>query len=714
MAIAACGRASWAAALATWWDTLLGAERGRFVLWLPVFMAGGVVAYFALPAEPAGWTGAAALAGCAATGWLVRRRPVAGAVCRAAAAAAIGFGAAQFATWRAPALADIPRHAVIVAGTVRAVEILPRGRRITIAGPTLDAAAPLDRVVRLRLRPADTLAMATGDRVRVRALLMRPSPPAYPGGWDLQRDAFYAGFAGYGFALGPAGLVARAPPDGLAARLQALREAIIGRIGAVLPAVTGAIAATLLTGQGAAIPAADRAAFRDSGLAHLLAIAGLHIGIVMGLVFAATRGGLALSERAALHWPLKPVAAVAALAAGGAYLLLTGAHVPIMRSFGMACLVTLGVLAGRRALSLRGLGLAMAVLILLAPAEVVGVSFQMSFSAVLALIAGYDALRPALARLHGDGGPGRRRLGRRLVGHVAALALTSALAGGFSAPFAAYHFGHVQLYFVLANMAAVPLTALWVMPAGLVALLLMPLHLEALALVPMGWGIAAILWIAHLVSAWPGAVLAVPQAPGWGLVVLALGLAWLGLWRSGLRLVGIAAIVLGLVSPAFAPAPDVLVAADGRLIAFRGLAGLFVERQPGASRFTLDEWQQYLAAGPALPFPAAGAGIACTATGCALRRHGGVATLLRGAGTRADCDAKLLISARPIRLGCKPPTRTIDRFTVWRSGAQAVWLGPDGPRVLTDRAERGDRPWVAMPAPARGRLPAGLVPALSE
>ena len=58
--------------------------------------------------------------------------------------------------------------------------------------------------------------------------------------------------------------------------------------------------------------------------------------------------------------------------------------------------------------------------------------------------------------------------------------LTSLLAGVASAPFGAYHFGQIQLYFILANLVAVPLTALWVMPAGLVALALMPLGLGAM------------------------------------------------------------------------------------------------------------------------------------------------------------------------------------------------------------------------------------------
>ncbi len=205
----------------------------------------------------------------------------------------------------------------------------------------------------------------------------------------------------------------------------------------------------------------------------MLAVAGLHVGIVMGFALGLTRTALALSEQASLRWPCRQIAALAALAAGGAYMVLTGMHVPIVRSFAMACVFTLAVVAGRRGVSVRGLALAATALMLVSPQEVVGVSFQMSFSAVLALIAGYEALRPWLRRIHGTGA-WHRRFGH----HVVTLALTSALAGSASAPFAAFHFGRVQLYFVLSNMVAVPLTAMWVMPAGLISLALMPFGLE--------------------------------------------------------------------------------------------------------------------------------------------------------------------------------------------------------------------------------------------
>jgi competence protein ComEC len=401
---------------------------------------------------------------------------------------------------------------------------------------------------------------------------------------------------------------------------------------------------------------------------------------------------LAAWERAALHWPTKPFAAVAALLAGGGYMLLTGAHVPIIRSFAMACLVTLGVIVGRRALSLRGLALAMAALLLIAPEQAMGVSFQMSFSAVLALIAGYDALRPALLRLNARGD-----WRRRLLGHVVALALTSALAGTASAPFAAYHFGQVQLYNVLANVAAVPLTAFWIMPAGLLSLALMPVHLEFLTLVPMGWGAGAVLWIGRTVSALPSASLMVPHMPDWGLVCVALGMAWLGLWRTRVRLAGIPVLLLGLASPALIRPPDILLSADGRLAGIHAGTDMFVQQRDGFSGFTQDAWRQMWAARVrALP-ERPEQGIACTERACRIRPQpdGPTVILLLGKAMAADCDAVALFSLEPIYLRCPAPVPdAFDRFDLWRNGAHAVWIGRDGVRVLSDRQVRGDRPWV--------------------
>jgi competence protein ComEC len=63
----------------------------------------------------------------------------------------------------------------------------------------------------------------------------------------------------------------------------------------------------------------------------------------------------------------------------------------------------------------------------------------------------------------------------------------------------------------------------------------------------------------------------------------------------------------------------------------------------------------------------------------------------------------VLVSAEPIRLRCGFWMEWVDRFDVWRDGAHAIWLSPDGVRILSDREARGRRPWVPPPPEPRGR-----------
>jgi competence protein ComEC len=695
--------------LAAWRD----AEAGRFALWLPVFMGAGVLVYFDLRFEPPLWWGPSVALPSIVLAIAARGLPRAAVL--PIAAAALGFASAQVATARAPPIeSGLPYRATIAAGTVKAVEILPGGRRIVLQDVHLDGAmGPLRRTVRIRLHKTDQGVFEAGDAVRVRALIRALSPPSYPGGWDQQRDAYFSGLGASGFALNPADRVAPAAPGGAARLIQRLRETIARRVTAVIPGAAGQVSVTLLTGMQTGIPEAEHQAFRDSGLAHLLAVAGLHIGIVMGLFLGLARAGFAASVHASLFWPCKKLTLLVALAAGGAYLVLTGMHVPIVRSFSMACLVAIAVLAGRNPVSVRGLALAGMVLMLISPQEVPGVSFQMSFSAVLALISGYEALRPWLRRLHG------KSLARRFGSHVAALALTSTLAGTASAPYGAYHFGHIQLYFVIANMVAVPLTAMWVMPAGLVALALMPFGLDWLALMPMGWGAQAIVWVATTAASWPAATIVVPHMPPWGLITVSLGLAWLGLWRSRLRLAGVAAILLGVASPAFDRPADILLSADSRLMGLRTDVGVFIQRNQGGDNFAREAWMQYWGTETTQPMPvageAAGGAIACAAGVCRLRPHPTArsALLVTDEARPHDCvDVSIVVSLAPARGLCRKPWPALaDRFTIWRYGATAIWLEPSGARIVTDRDERGIRPWVPPPPSPRTKAAPALPPA---
>lgn len=690
---------------ARWLLALIEAERSRFAPWLAVALGIGVLLYFAQPTEPpaaAVWIAPPLVLLAVLAGTL---RPAAGWAIGLGAAVALGFAAAVWHAGRQAPPLDLPRAAAVVSGRVASVDILPESRRVLLDRPRLDAGDPLPRQLRVRLRAEDPARPAPGDRLSVRALVRPPVAPAYPGAWDFQRAAFFSDLGGSGFAIGRAAV----EPSGEGAPpAAALRAAIEARVGAAVPGAAGAIAAALLTGGQSAIPAADLAAMRDSGLAHLLSVSGLHIAIVMGVAFTVLRFALAAVPPLALRLPGKAVAAVGALAVGGGYLLLTGSAVPMQRSFAMAALATLALLTGRRAISLRGLAIAAAAVLLLQPAAVLGASFQMSFAAVMALIAGWEWLRPRLP-------PADRRWQRRLAVAVFGTIATSVLAGAATTPFGLHHFGRLQLYGVAANALAVPLTSVVIMPAGMAAVALMPFGLERLALAPMALGVDAVLAVAHAVAAWPGAAMLAPPISAAALGVVSFGMVWLCLWRSRWRLLGLPLIAGGLASGAWQRPPDVLVSADARLISLRAGGQVHLQRLTGTSGLTREVWLRLYGIERATPLPRRGATvadglIACGEGACTLRTDADGpprVVLLRGDPPAAACaGTALVVSAEPVRGRCT--ARVIDRFSVWRDGAQAVWLEPDGPRVLSDRAYRGARPWVPpVPKPRRSAgLPA--------
>lgn len=673
------------------------AERQQQALWLPVAMGAGILLYFSLRSEPDArliWLAPVLII---AALLLARRWPFCGWLCALVAAGSFGFAVTLWHAQRAPAPLSPPQRAVVVQGIVQNVQVLPQGLRVTLAEARLGPEAPrLERSIRLRLRNDDPARPTPGDLISVRALIRAPAAPAYPGAWDFQRAAFFSGQGGVGFAIGAAELT---PGAGKAPPFAGLRTELEARVLATLPGSAGAISAALLTGSQSAIPAADLNAMRDSGLAHLLSVSGLHIAIVMSVSFWVTRLLLALYRPLALRVPGKLLAGCGALLAGGFYMLLTGAQVPMQRSFAMACLVTLAILAGRKAISLRGLAWAAAAVMVFDPASLLGPSFQMSFAAVLALIAGWEAVQPRLAGLRGHRG-WAWRIGFGVFG----LMMTSVLAGAATAPFGLAHFGRLQWYGVAANALAVPLTSFIVMPAGMLAAVLMPLGLEAPALWVMGFGVEGILLVARIVAAWPGATEAAMPIPGWGLAVFAFGLCWLCLWRRWWRALGVLPMMLGLASAGFVQPPHILMSQDARLVGFFAADTLFIQRQQGASNLTRDAWLRLYGQDAAKPLPAEGANpdgrLSCTADGCRFDAGAGAYFVRRG-NVMAQCGkVAVIISAEPIRQRCRQSI-LVDRFSVWRDGAHAIWLSPKGAQVMSDRAWRGDRPWVPPPPQPR-------------
>ncbi|MCZ6849971.1 MAG: ComEC/Rec2 family competence protein [Alphaproteobacteria bacterium] len=464
---------------------------------------------------------------------------------------------------------------------------------------------------------------------------------------------------------------------------------------------------TGLTGERGRIPEDTMEAMRAAGLAHLLAISGLHVGLVTGILFFGLRALLALSPWVALNWPIKKWAAAAALTGAFGYMLLTGATVPTQRAFLMVALVLGAVMLDRLALSMRLVAFAAVVVLLIAPNSITGPSFQMSFAAVAALIAGFEVLRRPLSQLSGEGG-----LGRRALIYVAGVLITTLIAGLATAPFALYHFNRLAVFGLAANLGAVPLTAFWIMPFATLAYLLMPLGLEEIALKPMAWGIEAVIAIAENISARPGASYYLPTMPLWGLGLVTMGGLWLVLWRRPWRLAGLGAMGVGLLSFLAAPAPDLLISGDGRSFAVRKADGSLVFSGTRGSRFQKNMWLKRSGLAGNVPrgrrskreraeaslAAAKGGVLRCDSLGCIAHVGDRVVSVISNPGAVAeDCArAHLVIALTSLyRFPCRGPGRIITRRELSRQGTHAVWFEDGGGiRVETVAAHRGVRPWT--------------------
>jgi len=687
--------------LAAGLSDVLARERDRWILWLPVALGIGVGVYFALPFEPPVLAGQAVLALCAGGIALFWRNWTVRLVLAGLLAAALGFVVAQWRTHdvAAPVL-ERALPGASVKGRVVSVEPGVRGPRVILDVTAISriAAADLPQRVRLRLHKEDR-DIRPGDLIRVRARIAPPPSASYPGAFDFSRRAWFEQLGGVGFAFGAAERLGRHGEDGWLSGLQraveGARTAIAARISEDIGGPAGGVAAALATGLRGEIPEDVRQDMRDSGLAHLLAISGLHIGLVAGFVFALVRGGLALAPRIALRWPLKQIAAVTALLAAAVYMLLAGATVPTQRAFVMTAVVLLAVLVNRTGISLRMIALAASVVLLLRPEALLGVSFQMSFAAAIALVAAYEAFAGRFRVSTGEAGTARR-----ITMYFAAVAFTTLVASLATAPFAVFHFNRLAVLGLTANLAAVPIAALWVMPLEVVTLLLMPLGLEQVALVPLGWGVEVILAVAAEVASWPLAAITVPGTTTIGLVIMAAGGLWLALSRTRWRLAGIAAILAGLATTGQATPPDILIADEARLTAFRAGPDELRLSSLRSQAFVRDIWLRRAGEEEGTAFPPPGEGSAvlrCDGQSCIGRIDGRtVAFVTDPLAFEEDCRiADVVVAQVPAPRDCDHPDVVIDWFDLWRDGAHAILLdSAGGNRVWQARTEHPARPWM--------------------
>ena len=683
---------------------VLEAERPYWFYWVPVFVGAGSLIYFALDFEPGGLSVAVVfLTALGLRYFLGSAGTFASLLTGILLCASLGFLAAKIRTdvVAAPVLQERLRDAR-VEGFVELVEARDGGGvRVTvqptrIAGLKEHQLPALVRVVfsaKGGRRPAIPL---SGDHIAFTAVLSPPPRAAVPGGFDFSRYAFFRGIGGVGYATSES--VDVPMPGGpeffnsLSHLIGRLRQKIGDRVTAALPGQTGAIAKALINGDRSGISDETNEAYRASGLFHILSISGLHMAIMGGSIFFALRFLFALSPWLALQFPIKKWAAVGAIVGSLGYLTISGGSFATERSFIMIVVFFASILVDRPAIALRNVAIAALVILLVFPESVIDPGFQMSFAAVVGLVASYEFVRRRSV-LSGDVGASMWGRGLMFAGAIVGSTLVASVA---VAPIGIFHFHQTQHFAVLANLVAVPICNLIVMPAALATLVLMPFGGEWLALAVMGPGLDAMAAVARWVAGLSGAVSYVGAIPALSLLLMAGGGLWLCLWRQSWRLLGLLAVAAGiLVAPQIA-APDLLIGDGGKLVMVRDQHGQLTGPSRRQSNFILARWlerdgdkREPREIGVTEPFH-------CDRTGCVAQVKGQTLAFSKSvASLRDDCArADILVVAENVTRPCKAKL-VVDRARLQQLGTHAIEITADGTLRIETVAERqGQRPWT--------------------
>ncbi len=579
--------------LAEYFKTNFQQDKSRVVLWYPPLLALGTGIYFSLPQEPSKWLTLGLIETLIVIAFLCRRRQRLLKILGAAALVVVGFMLIQIKSiYLAAAPQKFPDKTFYFKGEIAAIDSNYQGRRRFTLQNLQDfeghVYAGKYRIVQ-RSKKGEA---KVGECVEMIGRIMPLAKAVVPGGYQFDRKSYFAGLKGSGFAESRWFKI-DCPNGGhhktFSAYIADIRQKIVDRITALLPPDEAAITAAVIAGERSLIGQRLNEQYRDSGLAHFLSISGLHMSMLAGLMFFLVRFILALFPPVALQFDTKKIAAVMALAMSLIYLLISGMEIPAQRAFIMTSVVLLGVLTDRRAISMQTIALAAFLVLLFNPEVLTSASFQMSFAAVLGLIAFYEKVESRVRKfLHIDG---MNKWLRGIWLYIIGVVVSDFIASLMTLPFAVYHFNMVALYTTLGNFMAGPIIGLIIMPFVLLSLLLLPLGLDAPFIKIVGLGIKWVNDITAWVASLPYAGYQVPSMPFWGLLLIVIGGLWLMLWQEKWRLLGWFGIIIGVMSLLTVRVPDIMISADTKAVAFKNSEGRLELVASRGARFVKSVWQ---------------------------------------------------------------------------------------------------------------------------
>jgi competence protein ComEC len=542
----------------------------RRSLWLPVCFAVGAVTYFSNDSEP-GFIiyglGIAALVFCYFIQTVLEHKHQAlpRFITLLVIWFGLGFGYSDFRTEISP---NVPIREnlsrVMVEGWISDVSKSGNRERLTLRVHAISGVSPTELPRRVRLSLSTSSGFIPGRFVRCYGDVNPAPEPAMQGEYDFGRDAYFRGLGGVGFVYGKcrAGSLSQStsPDARFMNNLTGFRRLLAAYI-ADHAGDGGGLAAALLTGDRSFLSEETQDTLRSSGLAHLLAISGLHMGLAGGALYFIFFRSLVLIEPLSKRFPVQKIAAMAALIGVTAYLFLSGASISAQRAYVMVGIAFLAVLFDMPVISFQTLGLALLGVLFLTPSAATTPGFQMSFAAAAALVRAFSG-KPL--QFFGQYIPVPDRINR----FIGPIFLTSVVAGLATMPFAWFHFDRIAPLGILANFVVMPVVTFICVPLAVLSVIGMLVGLGDMPLMYFGKSLHLVVTMAEYFVIDGGRQSELTKGlPFWSFLLFVSGLiVWILALKPPWRILFLL-IASGLIIWIATPMPQLIVTGNGYVAA---------------------------------------------------------------------------------------------------------------------------------------------------
>jgi len=316
-----------------------------------------------------------------------------------------------------------------------------------------------------------------GDLIRTEVSLKHPRSFGNPGAFNYERHLRLQGIRVRGFVSerGKIVLIREGQGDPARQYLEQFRTRIRDRIRSQAPFPEGTLIQAMTLGEQSEIPRDIQDRFNRTGTSHIIAISGFNVGIIALITFFLIRTLLKTSEYLLLRYNIQKLSALFAFAPVVFYAFVAGLGMSTVRALLMTLALLVTILMGRGRDLLNTLALAAFAILILSPAALFDISFQLSFMAVASILLFMPGITERMTAWKNGAETRIARLGRRIVADVSLFVAVSAACTLGTLPFIVYYFNRISNITLAANLVLVPILGFVVLPFSMLLIVVAPL-----------------------------------------------------------------------------------------------------------------------------------------------------------------------------------------------------------------------------------------------